>query len=626
MADYKVFKKGNYLIVIDVATDKYMEDSSGDVLVTKSLDTSEVYNIRLKSHPSILNVALANIKDEAGVTYASAAIWETFYTDNTGFNPATSASVTAVADDLATHEADVANPHSVTKAQVGLTSVDDTSDADKPISTATQTALDLKEDALLAATQTVWVAKYGNDANSGLTINLPKLTIAAAITAASALTPTVANPIQIFVIDSGVYSESLLILPANVFIVGKGCEITNAGAHNVIQAAENTVVEVYKITQDGTGAAGYVGTNSVGERHLVCHEIDAQGGSTGLINFAIATTGAIHATVNTILVGTGKGVSDNSLAGQNHLVIGSINISGNGGQGVFMGSTGNMSGNVIHIQDTGSPTGTKGIHLDNGICELNVQHIDCVEAYDIAAGATLNMFVNTLTGTETNAGTANVTLAGQITDATQTALDLKSAIASPTFTGVPLAPTAAPATNTTQIATTAFVLANGSSKFNRSFHEYNLNAEAGTFNGVVCAAASTTTILYNRHSFRAFDNIAEEAVIMEVALPTTYTAGSDIKVTLYTTDDTASKGVRWSVGLTQETAGGLFGQDVDTEYLGVTVATSLGWEVHKNSITFNGTNLSPLETFSIIVYRDTLHVDDDLNSDAYLNQVLIEEV
>lgn len=37
---------------------------------------------------------------------------------------------------------------------------------------------------------------------------------------------------------------------------------------------------------------------------------------------------------------------------------------------------------------------------------------------------------------------------------------LKANLASPTFTGTPAAPTAAPATNTTQIATTAFVLAN----------------------------------------------------------------------------------------------------------------------------------------------------------------------
>lgn len=42
------------------------------------------------------------------------------------------------------HVARVDNPHGVTKAQVGLSDADNTSDADKPVSTATQTALNLK--------------------------------------------------------------------------------------------------------------------------------------------------------------------------------------------------------------------------------------------------------------------------------------------------------------------------------------------------------------------------------------------------------------------------------------------------------------------------------------------------
>jgi hypothetical protein len=46
--------------------------------------------------------------------------------------------------DLNNHVTDLANPHVVTKAQVGLSVVDNTSDLDKPISTATQAALDLK--------------------------------------------------------------------------------------------------------------------------------------------------------------------------------------------------------------------------------------------------------------------------------------------------------------------------------------------------------------------------------------------------------------------------------------------------------------------------------------------------
>ncbi len=52
--------------------------------------------------------------------------------------------VTAVSGALAGHTGDMSNPHGVTKAQVGLGNVDNTSDADKPVSTATQTALDGK--------------------------------------------------------------------------------------------------------------------------------------------------------------------------------------------------------------------------------------------------------------------------------------------------------------------------------------------------------------------------------------------------------------------------------------------------------------------------------------------------
>ena len=44
------------------------------------------------------------------------------------------------------HIANKENPHGVTKSQIGLGSVDNTSDADKPISTATQAALDKKAD------------------------------------------------------------------------------------------------------------------------------------------------------------------------------------------------------------------------------------------------------------------------------------------------------------------------------------------------------------------------------------------------------------------------------------------------------------------------------------------------
>lgn len=53
--------------------------------------------------------------------------------------------LSAITSDLDAHTSNISNPHGVTKTQVGLGNVDNTSDANKPISTATQTALDLKD-------------------------------------------------------------------------------------------------------------------------------------------------------------------------------------------------------------------------------------------------------------------------------------------------------------------------------------------------------------------------------------------------------------------------------------------------------------------------------------------------
>ena len=71
-------------------------------------------------------------------------------------------------------------------------------------------------------------------------------------------------------------------------------------------------------------------------------------------------------------------------------------------------------------------------------------------------------FTGTVSGiTKSMVGLGNVDnttdAAKPVSTAAQTALDLKAPLASPALTGVPTAPTAAAATNTTQVATTAYV-------------------------------------------------------------------------------------------------------------------------------------------------------------------------
>jgi hypothetical protein len=62
------------------------------------------------------------------------------------------AQITANLSTLTSHTSDTSNPHATTKAQVGLGNADNTSDANKPVSTATQTALNAKENTITAGT------------------------------------------------------------------------------------------------------------------------------------------------------------------------------------------------------------------------------------------------------------------------------------------------------------------------------------------------------------------------------------------------------------------------------------------------------------------------------------------
>lgn len=94
---------------------------------------------------------------------------------------------------------------------------------------------------------------------------------------------------------------------------------------------------------------------------------------------------------------------------------------------------------------------------------------DVTDATNVAAaGAVMNTrtvnghaLSSDVTVTKSDVGLGNVDNTSDankpVSTAQQTALDLKSNLASPTFTGTPAAPTAASSTNTTQIATTAFV-------------------------------------------------------------------------------------------------------------------------------------------------------------------------
>ena len=82
---------------------------------------------------------------DCGIAYEKRLRFALSITDDITINIQINGSVYALQRDLVQHVNDQTNPHNVTVEQLGLDNVDNTADKDKPISDATQKALDGKE-------------------------------------------------------------------------------------------------------------------------------------------------------------------------------------------------------------------------------------------------------------------------------------------------------------------------------------------------------------------------------------------------------------------------------------------------------------------------------------------------
>jgi hypothetical protein len=121
--------------------------------------------------------------------------------------------------------------------------------------------------------------------------------------------------------------------------------------------------------------------------------------------------------------------------------------------------------------------GPAGIAGTNGLDGLDGEDgIDAPAAEPIVTAGTILQYYRgdkswqTLTAASVNLGNVDNTsdLTKVISTPTQTALNLKANLTSPEFTGIPLSTTASLGTNSTQIATTAFVLANSNQQYSVS--------------------------------------------------------------------------------------------------------------------------------------------------------------
>lgn len=114
---------------------------------------------------------------------------------------------------LIAHLSNTSNPHSVTKTQVGLSNVDNTTDLNKPISTATQTALNAKQATLVSGTNIKTV-------NNKTVLGSGDLNTDTITTVVSSSTYTVLPGDRIIIIDYPIFGTQVT-LPAASANVGR---------------------------------------------------------------------------------------------------------------------------------------------------------------------------------------------------------------------------------------------------------------------------------------------------------------------------------------------------------------------------------------------------------------------
>lgn len=130
--DHKVYVK------VDPLSENFLSVSSTGVKITGVQNAINAAVNAEKAAREAADIEIKNSITQSGQSSTAAL--------NAEIQRAKEAEAT-ITSNLSRHTSDYENPHHVTKAQVGLDNVDNTADINKPISTATQNALNLKADA-----------------------------------------------------------------------------------------------------------------------------------------------------------------------------------------------------------------------------------------------------------------------------------------------------------------------------------------------------------------------------------------------------------------------------------------------------------------------------------------------
>ena len=337
----------------------------------------------------------------------------------------------------------------ITKTMVGLGSVDNTADTAKPVSTATQTQLDLKLTSETAA------STYAPLASPVLTGN-PVAPTAAANTNSTQIATTAFAKAKADAAQAAAESTASADATAKV-ATEAGLRVSGDSASVATAAADATA----KVATAATNAAAiyaplasptFTGTVTLPAGTITTGMIlDGTVSSSDIASDAVTTAKILDANVTTAKI------NDSAV------------------------TSGKIAASAVTEGKLADGAVTSGKIADGTIVDTDVSSIAAIAqskisglsaSFGLKADLASPTFTGTVSGiTKTMVGLGSVDntadTAKPVSTATQTALDLKltsataestyAPLASPALTGVPTAPTAAVATNTTQVATTAYV-------------------------------------------------------------------------------------------------------------------------------------------------------------------------
>jgi trimeric autotransporter adhesin len=308
----------------------------------------------------------------------------------------------------------ITTPSGLVKSDVGLASVDNTSDANKPVSTAQQTALDLK-------------ANLASPTFTG-TVTLPSGTVTSTMIADATIVNADINA------SAAIVDTKLATISTVGKVSNSATTATDANTASAIVARDGSGnFTAGTITANLTGTASNVTTNA-----NLTGDVTSVGNATSIATGVIvnADVNASAAIVDTKLatIATAGKVSNSATTATNANTASAIVARDASGDFAAGTVTASLTGNASTATTLETARNIAGQSFD-GSANISIAPTDLTGVTSTAAQ------INILDGATLS--TTELNYVDGVTSAIQTQIDTKAPLASPTFTGTVTIPTGA---------------------------------------------------------------------------------------------------------------------------------------------------------------------------------------